>query len=65
VAGLAGAGRRRVRGRIRGAGLLGMWSPWARAGEAQVQGALEALRTSRFATARQIHQLLSTLATWS
>ena len=43
--------------------LLGVWSPWTRAGEAQVQAALEALRTSRFVTARQIFQLLSGMAT--
>jgi hypothetical protein len=43
--------------------LLGVWSPWTSAGEAQVQAALEALRTSRFATARQIFQLLSGMAT--
>jgi hypothetical protein len=43
--------------------LLGVWSPWASAGEAQVNAALEALRTSRLATARQIFQLLSAMAT--
>ena len=43
--------------------LLGVWSAWERASEAQVQAARETLRTSRFVTARQIFQLLSAVAT--